>query len=402
VLLSAAFWMSCGSSGKTGYIYLVSQSDKTVGAYKINLSSGVLNTENSTLSPTGKLANTGLNPTNMLFNPARTFAYLVEFGSPPAGAPNSNRTGDIQVYSVNSDNSLNSIGALVNSLPCQTYSPVALATDTGGHFLFVANQVFYNVDQGATCTNPAPDGTPAPGTLTVFGIGSDGKLTQQDQVTLPLPAGAPTSSIQTPTGVGVSNKGNFVYVSDTVNSTVAAYSYDTGTGKLSPIPFSTTTIPIPVDSNPSAVYSPPTGNFLYVASSLSNVLDIFEINDDGTLTAAPNSPQSTGVGPIQIFASPDGKYLFTVDNKSSQVSGYKINQVTGSLTVVSPPAISTGTSPVAATIRSDDTTNGSFWIVVSDTGANAVSTIKIDVNTGALSSFPQTISPVAPYGIASR
>jgi 6-phosphogluconolactonase (cycloisomerase 2 family) len=394
--------MSCGSSGRTGLIYLVSQSDQTVGAYKINLSSGVLNTENSTLSPTGKVAKTGFNPTNMLFNPAATFGYIVEYGQPPAAAPNSNRTGDIQVYSVNSDGSPNSLGALVNALPCQTYSPVALATDTGGHFLFVANKVFYNVDTGATCTNPAPDGTPAPGTLTVYAIGSDGKLTLQDQATLPLPAGAPTTSVQTPTGVGVSNQGNFVYVSDTVNSTLDSYSYDTSTGKLTPIPFSTTTVPVPVDSNPSAVFSPPIGNFLYVASSLSNVLDIFQINTDGTLTIAPGSPQSTGVGPIQIFASPNGKYLFTVDNKSNQVSGFKINQVTGALTMVSPPAISTGDKPVAATLRTDGTTNGSFWIVTSDSGANAVSTIKVDDNTGALTSFPQTISPVAPFGIASR
>jgi len=72
------------------------------------------------------------------------------------------------------------------------------------------------------------------------------------------------------------------------------------------------------------------------------------------------------------------------------------------LTALNPPSVSTGATPVAATIRSNDIVNGDYWIVVSDNAANAVSTIQFINSTGAMTIEPQLVGPVAPFGIGSR
>ena len=57
-------------------------------------------------------------------------------------------------------------------------------------------------------------------------------------------------------------------------------------------------------------------------------------------------------------------------------TGFRVNQVTGALTALNPAFVSTGATPVAATIRNNNIVNGDYWIVVSDNRANAVSTME--------------------------
>lgn len=376
------FFLSCGgSSSKPAFLYLASQGTTpgTVTAYSIDLSKGTLSSNTGQLTPIGKAANTGTQPSALLFNPTETFAYTANTGS-----------DDISTFTVNKDGSL---AAAQGTTPAGLH-PVALAMDSAAHFLFVANQ-------GDPTQNTA-------GNVSVFSIGSGGALTQVATASLeetspPLPV-APSAPL--PSAIAVSNQGNFVYVTDRTNGCVLGFSFNSTSGALSPVPGQI----FLVGTAPDAVYSPPAGNFLYVANAGSNDIDEFTINSDGSLspitTVGTTTPviASTGNGPIAMVSDAPAKFLFVVANQGNQVQGYLINHVTGELTaaLLTTGIASTGAGPVALAIRSDGSTNGNYWLFTSNNGASTVSTFSLVYNTGTLNPLPQLAAPLAPYAVAAR
>jgi 6-phosphogluconolactonase (cycloisomerase 2 family) len=274
--------------------------------------------------------------------------------------------------------------------------------DPAAHFLFVANE-------GVFVSNTDPTLNIA-GNLSVFSIGPGGALTAVPNSPFPLLETSPPLPVTTaqplPSAVAVSNQGNFVYVADRTNGCVLGFSFDSTTGALSPVPNQT----VVVGNAPNAVFSPPTGNFLYVANAGSNDIYEFIINSDGSLssitTVGTTTPviATTGNGPIAMLSDPPAKFLFVLANQGNQVQGYLINHVTG---VLSPVALttgvaSTGAGPVALAIRSDGNANGNYWLFTSNNGASTVSTFSLVYNTGTLNPLPQLAAPLAPYGVAAR
>lgn len=396
VLWLLVFFLSCGgSSSKSAFLYLASQGTDpgTVTAYSIDLSKGTLSSSTGQLTPVGKSANTGTQPSALLFNPTQTFAYTANTGS-----------DDISTFTVNKDGSLAAAQSTtkVYSAPGNATRPIALAMDPAAHFLFVANE-------GVFVSNTDPTLNIA-GNLSVFSIGSGGALTAVPNSPFPLLETSPPLPVKAaqplPSAVAVSNQGNFVYVTDRTNGCVLGFSFDSSTGALSPVPNQT----VVVGSAPNSVFSPPTGNFLYVANAASNDIDEFIINSDGSLssitTVGTTTPviATTGNGPIAMTSDPPAKFLFVVANQGNQVLGYLINHVTG---VLSPVALTTGTAstgagPVAIAVRSDGSTNGNYWVFTSNNGASTVSTFSLVYNTGTLNPLPQLAAPLAPYGVAAR
>lgn len=390
------FLLSCGSSSKSGFVYLVSQgtSPGSISAYSLNLGSGVLNSTNGALTQTGKSVDTGTQPTVLVFDPTGSFAYTANFGS-----------DDISSFTVNKDGSLTAASGTTKLT--NATRPVNLAIDSGAHFLFVANQ-------GNVITNVL-------GNVSVFAIGSGGALSEvagspfaMQATSPPLPF-APVAPL--PVAVGVSNQGNFLYVADQANNAVLAFSFDSTTGALTAIPGTCANpgpcLGFPVGTAPSAVFSPAAGNFLYVANASSNDIYEFMINTsstqgapDGSLSpiTAATTKVAAGVGPIAMITDPTVKYFYVLANQGSQVLGFTFNHVTGLLTPLSANGgtVSTGANPVAFTIRSNGTTNGNYWLITSNNGASSVSTYGLEITTGALTPLPQLTGPLAPYGIGSR
>ncbi len=400
--IGLVFLAGCGSSSKTAFIYLVSRGADpgTINAYSLNLSKGTLKSSNGALTATGKGANTGTQPSALILDPSQAFAFVADFGNPlAAGDDNTKKTGDVAAFSVGKDGALASLGlAPPPAIPCETLSPVALAIDSSGKFLFVASQAFFNVGAGETCASPPTNGTPAAGVVSVYSV-SSGALTAQANVAIPVPPGG--TGTPTPTAIAVSNTGSFVYVTDATNGTVVGFAFDSA-GALSTVPGQFFT----VGDTPRAVLSPPAGNFLYVANAGSDNINEFSINTDGSLVpiTATTNPIGAGVGPIALLTDPNAKYFYALANGGSQISAYTINHVTGELKAVGPQGgtVSTGANPVAFTIRSDGSTTGNFWVFTSNFGGNSISSYALNGATGTLSPLPQLTAPVAPYGIAAR
>jgi len=390
VLITVALLLSCGSSSKKGFIYLVSQGTQAVNAVSLDLKNGELNSSNGALVTTGDSAATGTQPTNLTLNPTQTLGFVANFGS-----------NDITVLSIANDGKVSAVGN--TQLKAPAARPLGLAMDPSGKFLFVADQG--DTTQSASCT-PRDPSYPANCTarISVFTVDSGGGLSEVDGSPFPLLTAAQGFTYPAPlslTGLAVANQGNYLYVTEQNNNILVGFEFDPSSGALTQLD----STPIVVGVAPSAATSPATGDFLYVANATSNNVIGFSIDSTtGVLTTVPGSPFAVGVSPIS-FASlitSNQNYMYVVNSQSNQVTGFSLNAVTGDLKPLNPPNVSTGALPVAATIRSDGEVAGDFWLIVSANGSNSVSTFKLTTTTGGLNALPQLISPVDPYGIASK
>ena len=239
-------------------------------------------------------------------------------------------------------------------------SPVALAFNPAGTFLFVANP-------GAVITPPTP------GTISVFSVSS---------TTLTEVAGSPFAAVSgsTPTSgtgpvglavVTIPSVGDVLYAANQTDGTVTAYTIST-TGTLSPL------ASYGVGISPSGVAVGRTGNFLYVANSGSNNVSAFTICNmvssqcpanppDGSLVPVPNSPFSAGIRPVAIAPHPLLDLLYVLDRQSNQISAYSVSTATGALTSLNPGGTaSTGSNPTSFSIEPQ----GQFLYVANNGSAN--------------------------------
>ncbi len=386
--LSACKTSSSSTPTGTGALFVATQGDSSVSAYTIDLTAG-------TLTANGKSVAAGSVPSAMILAPSGTALFVANSNSsipPNSPACTLPSPGTITAYTVGSDGTLT---ASSGSSPAG-FIPLAMAIDSGGHFLFVANQ-------GLQCD-------PTSGTISVFAINN---ATLTEVPGSPFRSSAPLAPSGTgPSGVAVTPDGKFLYVSDQYDNTVTTYSVD-ASGVLTRGPV------VPVGTSPSAMAISPNGGFLYVAntSTVSGFAICNQIvtscNDpnapDGILAPITGSPFPAGLGPTNIVVAPSGKFLFVVDRLSNQVSEYKVAAGTGVLTANSQATISTASNPVWAAIRVgttiDATTGGTKdYLYVAELGASSLSIYTFDSTKGTLGRVgqPITIDGGQPSALAAE
>ena len=262
---------------------------------------------------------------------------------------------------------------------------------------------------------------------------------------MPVLVGQPVASGGiTPVSVAVSQAG-LVYVANQGNGG-SGYSgfrlhFD---GSLTPIAGSTVTVPD--GSGLGDVFFNATGNHLIGTRTGTSQIDSFDVLPGGRLLAAPGSPftgQGLGqlgaefspVNPSQLFVSNahngtalgtisayrdsflgqltpigsspyadgqtapcwveishDGKYLFTVNTGSGNISSYSINPG-GSLTLIGSFAINGGGADIDARLSPDG-----HYLLVDGAGHNFVSVFA--VSGGNLTELPSSPTPL-PAGASS-
>lgn len=198
--------------------------------------------------------------------------------------------------------------------------PAAMAISPKGDFLFVAS--------------------PSQASIFAFAVNqSDGSL---GQVGAPISLGTGA----TPTAVAVHPSGKFVYVTDLAHNAVAAFSNQAG--QLAPISGS----PFAAGTQPSAVTTDAGGVELFVANAGSNDVSAFVIDaNTGALGPVNGSPfASGGRGPGVIAAS--GAFVYVADQVTNDIDVYSI-QSNGSLTPVSGSPFNVPTSPTWLSLVSE-------------------------------------------------
>jgi 6-phosphogluconolactonase len=383
VLVLLAVLVGCSSNSSstnagTGFLLVSSQGNSSIASYQINLNTGLLTQQGGEVT-TG----TGSMPVAILLTPAGDAAFVAN-----------RQTNDIARYTLNSDGTFTAVTPnqpTSSNAPGLAVAPVSMATDSGGKFLFVANQ--------------------SSDTISVFAISGTG-LTEV--------AGSPFVTGANPTGVAVAPNSNFVYVTNDVNGTVSGYTFDSASGAITGIvPGS----PYIVGASPSALAfaTPQNGNaqamtFLYVTNFASNNVSGFVtcvaasaecLAADGSLVSV-GAPISAGLGPTAAaVTSVDAvtndpttatDYLYVVDRSSDQISEYKIAAGTGVLTALAPASVSTGVNPAGIGITAD----GSY-LYVPNQGASTFSAFHIAPTTGVLGPVQMTLTtPPLPSAVGVR
>lgn len=315
----------CGGGG-TKTLYAVGLGSSVVQDFQVS-STGAL-TANTTTS-------TGANPSFIVVDPQHKYAYV----SNTAGGVGN---GAVSQYTVAGNGQLgvntSSAGTTtsVSVLPVPTgVNPVAMATDPGGKFLFVANQ--------------------GSNSISVFSI---------DRATgiLAEVSGSPFATGAAPAGIAATSKA--VFVSNSGAATISAYTFSAG-GALAAVSGS----PFAAGTAPTALALSSNGSFLFAADPSSNSVLAFSVSTSGALAAVSGSPFAAGTTPVSVAAN--DKYVFVANSGSNNVSMFSLGSG-GALSPAGGSPFAAGTTPSFAAMDA-----GGGLLYVANSGAGTISVFKI-------------------------
>jgi 6-phosphogluconolactonase (cycloisomerase 2 family) len=359
------------------FVYLANSNDGSISTYAVNPA-------NATFTPIGVLPDNSATlqsgyPTQVVLEPSGRFAYVLN-GFATAQTI-------IGVYSVNPVT-----GALTHitseDTDNQGFLPVQGVTDPTGQFLYIAN----------TNGNGALN---SPTNITAYAINTvNGALTA---------IGSPIAA-NTPFQVLTDRAGKFLYVINgfdgTVNGTIDAYSINSTSGALTPLPATGLTTPPPYTTGVGAAYATidPQNRYLYVADTGTNTIPGavagFTINADGSLTSmgTPFNPSASNV-PFAVAEDPSGKYLYVVNSGADTIAAYLIG-AGGAI-----PATPIGGAAVSTSPTGAPTGVFSFSVIVDPAGAfvavvnqisNTIALFKLN-SDGSLTPTSTVATRVSPY-----
>lgn len=216
------------------------------------------------------------------------------------------------------------------------------------------------------------------------------------------------------------NNQRLVYASAEGTGTANIYGWvvNTSSGTLNVIPGS----PFNEGFDPHAIAIDPSGKFLYVVNVQQNDVSAFTIDSaTGALTPVPNSPFAAGGGtnPLAIVIDPTGQFLYVLNETSSNsntgplvgyyfgsVNSYSIDSTTGALVPTTSPSLDlrnplVGSSSLPMTLLADSA--GGNLFVVGGGGLRAglqnepfiVAELQIDPASGNLSESNSYLGPSA-------
>ena len=283
---------------------------------------------NATLNPLNPASVLGTFPQQLVQHPSGKFVYEI------------NGSNFVQVYDFSSgqlalDNTLGPYQAGNNGVGKAVIDPTGL-------FLYVVNN-------GATAPSPV-DG--------VYGFTIDqssGKLTAIGTAGVPLLTDASTPALSTPVDVLMDHQGKYLYVVNSGNNTINAYSIDPTSGGLTAL----STPTIGTGATPNFVTIDPSNTHLYVANTVGNSVTILKLDPStGILTSGGADTPVTGATHLfNVIVDPTGKYLYALDSATTagnNLYAYLLN-VDGTLPATAAAKYATGAGPWGMSIDASGT-----------------------------------------------
>ena len=163
-----------------------------------------------------------------------------------------------------------------------------------------------------------------------------------------LVPGPPTSTGgDKPQAIRITPDAKFVVVTNQGSNNVAVFSLDATTDVLTPVPGS----PFASGLNPGPLaISPPlipgisaSGKFVFVANTGDNSLSAYSIDSTGNLTPVTGSPIPLGSSaqPSSVAVDPGGKFVY-VSISPQKIAGFALDASTGALTPITGSPFSVG------------------------------------------------------------
>jgi 6-phosphogluconolactonase len=244
--------------------------------------------------------------------------------------------------------------------------PMGAAVDGSGRYLAVANHGSGNVSivpirhdgrlaeadtfaagRGARAVGFHPSNTvafvvnEAAGTISQYSFNpGTGALTPKPG----QPLGLPWDSH--PRQIRCHPNGRFVYVLNETNHTVSVHAFDDRLGTLTPMAFEVvSTVPpgTPAGKNrATSMRLSPAGTFLYVSNRGHDSLAVYAVDGEtGDLTLRAHVA-SGGQDPVEVIVAPGGRFVVVANQKSRNLATFRVAdsgdlEVAGALTLASPP-----------------------------------------------------------------
>jgi 6-phosphogluconolactonase (cycloisomerase 2 family) len=258
-------------------------------------------------------------------------------------------------------------------------SPIALAADAQGRYLYVVN----NGDVGNVGNVPN-------GTISQYAIGLDGSLTA---------LGSTVATGKRPSAIVVHPSGRYVYVTNRDDGTVSQYAVASN-GALTALSPASVAIGV-VGAHGMAIH--PSGSHLYVSNGYDannppatppNNVSQFSIGSDGKLTAKATPTIAAGNNPFGVAVDPLGKYLYVTNFNGDTVSQYSIAAADGALSSRNTVDTALSDQPIAVTVDP----SGKYAYVTANSGNNVR---RFGIGSDGTLSFLGTVATGnQPQGIA--
>ena len=154
-----------------------------------------------------------------------------------------------------------------------------------------------------------------------------------------LVPGPPTSTGgDNPQGIRITPDEKFMVVANQATNNLAVFPVDVMTGLQTPVsgsPFTSGLQPGPVAiAPPIQPAGSPTGKFVFVGNTGDNSLSAYSIDSTGSLTPVTGTPIPLGADaqPSSIVVDPGGKFVYV--SAPQQILGFAFDQTTGALTTM--------------------------------------------------------------------
>jgi 6-phosphogluconolactonase (cycloisomerase 2 family) len=246
-----------------------------------------------------------------------------------------------------------------------------IATDPAGKYVYVSNVSSNTVSQ--------------------FTIGANGALAPMSTPTILV---GPGPGIYYPWSIAVHPTGKWAYVS--INQRQIINQYTVGAdGALSPM-----TPPSVVGGfSPDTVAVDPSGKYAYLANGRGNNVSQYTI-DQTTGALSPMTPPTAPAGGTFgsenawfVVVEPKGKYAYVTNYFDGSVSQYNIDQTNGTLSPMTPATVVTA-GVYAASIAVDPLGKYAYVANPAGTGSNSVIQFNISPTDG-------TLSPMTPPAVSA-
>jgi 6-phosphogluconolactonase (cycloisomerase 2 family) len=138
----------------------------------------------------------------------------------------------------------------------------------------------------------------------------------------------------------------------------------------------------------------PSNRFIYVASEISNNIFAFTINSTtGALAPIPGSPFGGTSGPLAVAIDQASRFAY-VSNSGGEVQAFSIDSMTGALTPLFPTFVFSSGGAYAHSIVFDSTQN---FLYTGNINSNNVSAYQVNHMTGVLA-----VVPGSPFGTGNQ
>ncbi len=199
-----------------------------------------------------------------------------------------------------------------------------------------------------------------------------------------------------PTWIMTDRAGQYLYIVNGGNNTISEYSINQTNGQLTPLGTPT----IATGGSPLFATTDVNGH-VYVANESGPSVSAYSItggsgSNAGQLTLIGETPIASATDTINVITSPNGNYLYIVDNGSGgagQVFAYGLNPATGALSSPIGTAQPTGTGPTGIAIDPTgvllaiDSNDGNISTYTVGSNGGVTPTTTPEVATGANDEF---------------